>query len=123
MFTKIKSHFKRLWSAAPVATTVLIVALAASAVFGVRSAVFWWKAPPWAERRQEIAAWMTPRYVARSWGLPPRELAEAISAPIPPPDGPMSLEELAAFRGVQIEQVIAEARAAIAAFHAQKKRN
>lgn len=115
MLTKITTHLKRLWAAAPVATALLILALGASVVFGVRAAVFWSSAPPWIERQQPIEPWMTPRYVARSWGVPPRDLMQALKAPMPPPDGPMSLRDLADRRGVTTEQIIAEAEAAVAA--------
>lgn len=112
---------RRVWHAAPVASLVLVVALAASAAFGVRAALHWYQMPPRAERMQPVAGWMTPRYVARSWRVPPEVVLEAIDAPRPPPDGPMSLDALATFRGVPTAQVIAEAEAAIAAFHAAKR--
>ena len=120
MLTKIKTLFRRLWATAPVATAILIFALGASVVFGVRAAVFWYTAPPWLERQQPIEAWMTPRYIARSLGLSPRDLMQALKAPMPPPDGPMSLSELAEIRGVTTKQIIAEAEAAVAALGGAK---
>ncbi len=111
---------KKIWTAAPLATGVLVIALLASGFFGVRTVVHWIKRPPLSERALPVAAWMTPRYIARSWGVPPKVIARAIDAPIPPPDGPMSLTELAKMRGVSVEQVIAEAEAEIAAFFAER---
>lgn len=120
MVGRFVSFLKRLWSAAPVATVILALALTASAVFAVRATVFWLHRPPLAERELAVEAWMTPRYVARSWGMSPRRLAKAIGAPIPPPDGPMSLSELAELRGVPVAEIIAEAEAAIAEFRAER---
>ncbi len=120
MTTKPTVLFKKMWHAAPLATVIFVLALLASVVFGARATVFWIKRPPMSERALPVAAWMTPRYIARSWGVPPRVIAEAIKAPIPPRDGPMSLTELAKMRDVPVEQVIAEAEAAIAAVFAER---
>ncbi len=114
MLTKPIAFLKKIWAAAPFATVILILARTASLVFGVRTTVFWIKRPILAERFLPVAGWMTPRYIARSWQVPPHEIMRAIQAPMPPPDGPMSLAELAKFRGVDLEQVIAEVEAAIA---------
>ncbi|GKY87600.1 hypothetical protein [Sinisalibacter aestuarii] len=109
---------KRLWNAAPVATLLLAAALVACAYFGTRAVVFslYWHDP--AHREQEIAAWMTPGYIAHSWRVPREVVLGALGAPVPPPDGPMNLEDLAAYRGMSVEALIAEAEAAIAAFRA-----
>ncbi|CAN0602026.1 unnamed protein product, partial [Ectocarpus sp. 12 AP-2014] len=123
MIARLINRFKHLWAAAPVATAILILALLASTVFGVRSALFWHKSPPWAERSVEIAPWMSPRYISRSWRIPPEDLLPAINAPIPPPKGPMSLHDLAEMRDVPVEQVIAEVEAAIAAMRAERREN
>lgn len=105
---------KRLWAAAPIATLVLALALVAAGVFAVRGtlhAVYW--GDP-AHRMQPIEPWMTPGYIARAWHVPRNEVIEALDAPVPPPNGPMDLAELAAYRGVPVAQVIAEAEALVA---------
>lgn len=112
--SKFVSRIRHAWSVAPVATTVLAIALVAFLIFGLRAALFWSDRLPRAERDQPVAAWMTPRYIARSWRIPPDLVLDAIDAPRPPPDGPMSLRELAEFREVPVEQVLAEAEALIA---------
>ncbi|MBT8413797.1 MAG: hypothetical protein KJO30_05645 [Boseongicola sp.] len=114
VISKVIIWVKRAWSAAPVATAVLVVALVACLFFGARAALFWHGWPPRAERDQPVAAWMTPRYISRSWRIPPDLVIEALDAPRPPPDGPMSLRELAEHRGVPLEQVVAEVEALIA---------
>jgi hypothetical protein len=120
MSSNAKALIRRIWSAAPVATVILALALSASAVFGVRAVMFWVHRPPPEERLLPIAAWMTPRYIARSWRVSPRMIAEAIGAPIPPPDGPMSLLAIAELRGVPVDQVVAEAQALVSAIHAER---
>jgi hypothetical protein len=112
--TQVIGHIKRLWAAAPIATLLLALALLAAGVFTVRSVTHavYWRDP--AHRAQPIEPWMTPGFIARSWHLPRGAVIEALHAPVPPPDGPMDLEELAAFRGVPVETVIAEAEALVA---------
>ncbi|WP_138934073.1 hypothetical protein [Roseovarius arcticus] len=116
MRRQISERLNRLWAAAPIATVILVLSLIAATVFGARSAVFWINRPPPAERELTIATWMTPRYIARSWGVPPEVILDAIHAPRPPPNGPMSLTQLADYRGVTPQLLIEEAQAAIAAF-------
>lgn len=105
---------KRLWAAAPIATLVLALALGAAGVFAMRGALHavYWRDP--AHRMQPIEPWMTPGYIARAWQVPRNEVIEALGAPVPPPNGPMDLAELAAYRGVPLAQVIAEAEALVA---------
>lgn len=108
---------KRLWAAAPIATVVLALALLFGAFFTARTVAFWvyWHDP--AHRQQAVAAWMTPGFVAHSWHVPREVVLEAIDAP-PSPGHPMSLEELAAQRGVPVSTLVDEINAAIAAFNA-----
>lgn len=110
--------FKRLWSAAPLATVVLVLALGAAGLFAVRSVAFviYWSDP--ARQEQKIAGWMTPGYIAHSWQVPRAVVLDAVNAPVPPPEGPMSLRDLAARNGVSVEDLIAAAEAAIAAYRA-----
>ncbi|GGD34282.1 hypothetical protein [Sinisalibacter lacisalsi] len=110
--------FKRLWSAAPLATVLLVLALAAAGLFAVRSVAFviYWSDP--ARQEQTIAGWMTPGYIAHSWQVPRAVVLEAVNAPVPPPAGPMSLRDLAALNEVSVDALIAEVEAAIAAHRA-----
>ncbi len=112
MISKARDLAGRMWRVAPVATVLLVLAIAASVYFGVRSAIH----PMRIEREQTIAAWMTPRYISRSWRVPSEVIRKALEMPQPRPNGPTSLSRLAEMRGVPIEQVIEEAEAAIAAF-------
>lgn len=109
---------KRLWAAAPLATLVLAVALAATAFFGVRAVRYslYWGDP--AHREQPIAGWMTPGYVAQSWAVPREVVLDALGAPQAPPKGPMNLRDLAAMQGTTVEALIADAETAIQAWRA-----
>lgn len=112
---------RKVWNAAPLATLLLAAALLASAFFGTRAVLFtvYWADP--ARREQQIAPWMTPGYIAHSWQVPREVVFDALRAPVPPPRGPMNLEELAALNGVSVDELIAEAEAAIAAFRAEQR--
>ena len=94
--------------------TVFVIFLAASAVtvfFLVRLTVFtiYWADP--AHRNQAPQAWMTPGYVAHSWGRSPREIADLLG--VAPGDRP-TLADIARHRDVPVSQVIAELSAHLA---------
>ncbi|MDU8926479.1 hypothetical protein RXV86_03685 [Alisedimentitalea sp. MJ-SS2] len=87
---------------------VFVIFLAASAVtlfFVIRLAMFtiYWSDP--AHRNLTPEPWMTPGYVAHSWGLPPHEIADFLD--IPPGDRP-TLAEIARSRNVPVSQIIEE---------------
>jgi len=109
---------KRLWAAAPIATLVLALALAATALFGTRAVVsyVYWHDP--GHREQAIQAWMTPGYIANSWAVPREVVLDALDAPRPPPKGPMNLRELAQYNDTTTEALIVEAETAIADWRA-----
>jgi len=108
---------RRVWRAAPVATVLLAVALAAAGYFGTRSVAAWiyWNDP--AHRDQAIAGWMTPRYVAHSWNVPPEVVMQVVDR-ARDGDGPRSLDRIARDRGVPLAETILQLEAAIAAHRA-----
>lgn len=109
----------RIWQAAPMATVILGVALAASLFFAVRLAAFWiyWADP--AHRDQEIQPWMTPGYVAHSWDIPREAAFEALG--LSQGTGrPRTLEDLASERGVPVEALAQDLRAAIDAHRGEE---
>lgn len=73
-------------------------------------------------RDQALESWMRPRYVAMSWRVPPKVLREDILLIGPPPKDrerePMTMEEIAAQKGVTLEQLTEIVRDGAAAFHA-----
>lgn len=112
------SKLKRIWKAAPLATALLLAALAVTVFFAVRLTLGWiyWADP--AHRDQQIADWMTPRYVALSWQVPPEVVAEALG--LSPHQGrPQSLEAIAQARGERPEALIQAIEAAIARYRAE----
>ncbi len=70
-----------------------------------------------AEKEQPIAAWMTPRYVAHSWDMPRDAMMEILGLE-PPPPGRQTLEDIAADKGIPVEDYIREIEKGIAAFRA-----
>jgi hypothetical protein len=102
MFEALRRH-PRLAAAFALASLLTLVFLG-RLVFGL----LYWQA----HREEPIQGWMTVGYVGRSWGLPPRALGT--EAGLPPPDGrPRTLEEIADERGVPVDTLIAEVRAAV----------
>lgn len=120
MLAKIRIFAIRLWSSAPLATLIFLIALAAGTFFGVRTVLFWHDRPPRAERHQPVEPWMTPGYIARSWQVPRRVILDAIDAPKRGHNGPTNLTRLAEIRGIPVEQIIQEVEAAISAFRENK---
>ncbi|UYV35880.1 hypothetical protein N4R57_12530 [Rhodobacteraceae bacterium D3-12] len=99
------SLFRHLWSHHRPSLIVFLVAAAASLFFIARLVAFtvYWSDP--AHRNLVPEAWMTPGYVAHSWGRDPRELALAIGAP---PDQRVTLHDIARTRGISAEQLLTE---------------
>lgn len=109
---------RRAWAAAPLAVIILALASVAAGVFAVRSAMFWyyWSDP--AHRDQQIAAWMTPGYIAHSWYVPRDVVLDALGAPRGKDARPRNLRELSDLLGVPVEQLVAQAESAIADYRA-----
>ncbi len=115
MIDKLKHHVLRFWSVAPVATALLALALAATVLFGVRSALFWVDRHNRIAREQPVAAWMTPGYVAHSWHLPREVVIEALALDPKTKPPRETLSDIARERGVPVETLIEALEAAIAA--------
>lgn len=111
----MKQTIRRIWKAAPIATVLLVLALAAGVFFGARAVSGWiyWNDP--AHRDQAIAGWMTPGYIAHSWNVPRGVVLDALEAPRGG-GGPRNLDRLAQDQQRPLAELIAEAEAAIAAF-------
>lgn len=101
-------------------TIAFLLALAATLFFSVRLVMATLLWPPPEMPDQPIAGWMTPRYVAHSWHLPPRLVAETLDLR---PDGMgrrVTLKDIAASQGRSVDAVIADLQAAIARHRAEK---
>jgi hypothetical protein len=92
------SHLRAGFRRHPVLSTLFVLALLAALVFAARTAR---DAMGWDQRfahAPEVAGWMTPRYVARSWHVPPEVVQDALG--LDPGDGRRTtIAELAAERG------------------------
>jgi hypothetical protein len=108
---------RRLWRRHRLLTIAFLLAGALTAYFAVRLAASWiyWNDP--AHRDVEIAGWMTPRYVAHSWRLPPELVADALDLERRA-GRPLTLADIAAERGLTVEELAARLEAAAAAHRA-----
>jgi hypothetical protein len=101
-----------------VLAALFAVALVAVAVFALRLVVsgHGWRTPP--EQDPPLAGWMTPRYVAMTWDVPPDVLARSLSLEKDGTGRRVTLAELAAARGEPVESLIGALQAAIDAHRA-----
>ncbi len=105
------------WRARPRLTSAFVLACAVTLFFAGRLVFYtvYWST----HREMPVQGWMTVGYVARSWGVEPRELDVAAGLPQPQVKGqPQTLAEIAADRGVPVDEVIAEVEAALAGMRA-----
>ena len=112
------SLLRRMWRDAPILTLGLIAALALVGYFAGRLALgaLYWNDP----RNQDVplAAWMTPRFVAHSWHVPPEVIRDALGLA---PDGSgrrLTLGQLADEQGIPLEDLTADLQSRIAAHRA-----
>ncbi len=104
----------------PVLTPAFLLAAALTVMFTIRTVAFtiYWANP--AHRDQPIEPWMTPRYVAHSWDLPPERVAAALGLEPGSARG-LSLAEIAASGGLSLEEIEQRIRAAAAAYREQSR--
>lgn len=106
----------RLWRRHPVLTLAFALALVAVGFFGVRALTFAvtlaWRA------EQPVAAWMTPRYIERTYGLP-RAALDAILQVDRAGEAGLPVDALARASGRPLADVLAELEAAVAAHEAR----
>jgi hypothetical protein len=89
-----------------------VLALGLALMLGARAVVQWVYWPM--HREQTIRGWMTPGYVARSWNVPPEVVGAALELE-PGSWRGLTLERLAAARGVPVAELEARLLAAIVA--------
>lgn len=104
----------------PVITSAFVLAVVFMVLFAVRGVVsmVYWSDPD--HRDQAIQDWMTPRYVARSWHLPPDVMFTALGE-TSMPDKRKPLHEIAADRGMSFEELQARIIAAASAYRASQE--
>ncbi|GAA6207663.1 hypothetical protein NBRC116601_09560 [Cognatishimia sp. WU-CL00825] len=104
----------RLFKSHPIATPGFLLALAVTVFFAARMVLdlLYWSDP--AHRNQSPEAWMTPRYIAHSWGIDPKEVRDAVALGAGKPKARPTLNWIASQRGVPVQQVIDEVQALLA---------
>ena len=107
-----------LWRTRPILTSAFLLACSFTLFFAGRFAV---QAVYWANHQDEpIQPWMTVGYIARSWDLDGRKIDALAGLPLPEVKGrPQPLSEIAADRGLPVDEVIDDVEAAIETLRAQ----
>ena len=103
----------------PWPTVILAAGLVALIWFGGRfvSEVLYFADP--AHREQPLAGWMSPRYVAKSWELPPDVVAEVMQ--LTPGHRHITLDQVAAGQNITIEDLQKRVEAAKAKLEAERR--
>ena len=106
------SAIRHLWAHHRIVLVVFLAAAAVSLFFLIRLTLFtfYWSDP--AHRNQAPEGWMTPGYIAHSWGLDPQELSRALNAP---PGQRKTLDEIARDRGIPVSDLLREVTALLPA--------
>lgn len=107
----MKDRIARIWRRHPLLLALFALALVAMVGFGIRTVSFWlyWRNPD--HREQPIEAWMPPRYVGMSYGIPADVLAPLLGLE-PGEDRHLTMGAIAAARGQSLEDLAAEIKAA-----------
>jgi hypothetical protein len=107
----MKDRIARIRKRHPLLLALFALALVAMVGFGVRTVGFWlyWRHPD--HREQPIEAWMPPRYVGMSYGVPPEVLGPLLGLE-PGEDRRLTMGAIAAARGQSLEELTAEIKAA-----------
>lgn len=101
----MRARLRYLWQHNRLALIAFAITLTLLVGFGVRtlSATVYWMNP--AHQDQPLAGWMSPRYVARSYKLPPHVLGPALFLKKGAPPKRRSLDSIAADNGVSLAQL------------------
>lgn len=97
-------------------TFVVLLFVAGYFAFNAIAAAIYWNDPR--HQDQALAAWMTPRYVAQSYDIPPRVLGPALFFDPSEPPRRRRLEEIADANGVTLETLQQRVTEATIAFRA-----
>ena len=108
---------KDLWIHNRTGFLAFVVVLVLTGVFGVRAVTqyIYWSDP--AKQNQSLAGWMTPRYVARSYDVPPEVIKAAWNLN---PDSTLrraSLETIAVELGLTLDEMEQRVAEAALAYH------
>ncbi|PJI92100.1 hypothetical protein BC777_0944 [Yoonia maricola] len=113
---------KDLWQYNRLALMAFGLVLCLAGFFGFKSVsqFLYWSDP--AHQDQAVAGWMTPRYVAQSYRVPPQVIQNALDLAFDGPPRRISLDTLAAEQGLTMAAIQARVDTAVAAWRAQNPR-
>lgn len=111
---------KDLWTHNRKAFITFLIMVAFMGFFGVRAVgeFIYWSDP--AKRDQTLAGWMTPRYVTRSYRVPPDVVRVAFDLQMDERMPRMSLETLSAQTGLSLQELEDRLTASVEAFRATR---
>ncbi len=117
----MRARLAHLWAHHRILLMAFVIALSSLGYFGIKSlsATIYWMDP--AHQDQPLAGWMTPRYVARSYKLPPDVLGEALFLVKGETPRRISLDALASENNLTLDDLQARIDAAAAAWRAEKE--
>ena len=120
VFGRMVSRIKTLWQYQRVPFVGFIALLCVACYFGFNAiaAAIYWNDPR--NRDQPLARWMTPRYVAQSYRIPPDVLGPALFLDPTEPPKRLRLEDIADANGVTLDTLQQRITAATAAFRASR---
>lgn len=101
----MRATARRIWRDHPLLVLGFALALGVTLVLALRLV---WLAPDWRTNPANmgpVAGWMTPRFVAHAYAIPPEALAKALG--IAPGTGPRTLADIAAGAGVPLADLLA----------------
>jgi hypothetical protein len=112
----ILHRIRDIWAHHKLAVLALLVVITVAGIFGARSVsqMIYWSNP--AKLDQPLQGWMTPRYVGRSYDVPPEVVQQAFGLEKPSIPRRMSLDAIAAEQGMSMAELQASLDAAVTAW-------
>lgn len=107
----------------PIASGLLVLAVAVLVIFAWQFAAqaIYFNDPT--HQNPALELWMSPRYVGRSWDLPPPVVFDIMQMDhdTPPHDGPRTLTEVLSRTGLTLEELQARVESAKTALEARRR--
>ncbi len=115
-------RIKDLWAHNRSLLIAFLTVAVLSGYFGTRAVhqFIYWSDP--AKQDQDLAGWMTPRYVGQSYQVPPDVVKSALQMDMDAPPRRISLDRLAAENGMSMQDMQSALEAAVAAWRAENPR-
>ncbi|MEO9826330.1 MAG: hypothetical protein ABJF50_18155 [Paracoccaceae bacterium] len=113
-------RFKTLWAHHRLATVAFLALSCIACYFAINAiaAAVYWNDPR--HQDQPLADWMTPRYVAQSYDIPPKVLGPALFIDPTEPPRRLRLEDIATANGVTLDILQQRVTEATASFRSSR---